>query len=106
MPPLDLYARVRIFFTTAHETAGAACTRLSLRPLSVRGRNEQQSSGESCRENAEMCPMVIASHRSARRADNLPGPIEGPADFGGDGVLPNWRAAADEDGHYVFAVAL
>jgi len=34
MPPLDLYARVRVFMRKiAHETAGAACTRLSLRPL-------------------------------------------------------------------------
>jgi hypothetical protein len=38
MPPLDLYARVRFFAHFAHETAGAACTRLSLRPLlSVEG---------------------------------------------------------------------
>ena len=34
MPPLNLYARVRIFFAPiAHETAGAACTRHSLLPL-------------------------------------------------------------------------
>src|SRR4029077_3990166 len=31
--PLNLYARVRISCTFAHETAGAARTRLSLRPL-------------------------------------------------------------------------
>ena len=38
VPPLNLYARVR-FFTAhfAHETAGAARTRLSLRPLRFRG---------------------------------------------------------------------
>jgi hypothetical protein len=41
--------------------------------------------------------MVIASHRSGKGADNLPGPIEGPADFGGDGVLPNWRARHDSN---------
>jgi len=34
MPPLNLYARVRFFLHNfAHETAGAARTRLSLRPL-------------------------------------------------------------------------
>ena len=36
MPPLNLYARVRFSFVQlAHETAGAACTRSSLRPLSL-----------------------------------------------------------------------
>ena len=33
MLPLDLYARVRISYYHAHETAGAARTRSSLRPL-------------------------------------------------------------------------
>jgi hypothetical protein len=34
LPPLNLYARVRISLCKlAHETAGAARTRLSLRPL-------------------------------------------------------------------------
>ena len=37
----------------AHETAGAASTRHSLRPLS--GRNDLQSPGESRRGNAEAC---------------------------------------------------
>jgi hypothetical protein len=32
LPPLNLYARVRYFYHFAHETAGAARTRLSLRP--------------------------------------------------------------------------
>jgi len=32
MPPPNLYARVRILLLIAHETAGAACTRSSLRP--------------------------------------------------------------------------
>jgi hypothetical protein len=37
MPPLNLYARVHFLFVHfAHETAGAACTRLSLRPLHSR----------------------------------------------------------------------
>jgi hypothetical protein len=33
LPPLDLYARVRFLHKFAHETAGAARIRLSLRPL-------------------------------------------------------------------------
>jgi hypothetical protein len=38
--PLNLYARVRLFLSTfAHETAGAARTRSSLRPL-LFGANE------------------------------------------------------------------
>jgi hypothetical protein len=40
MPPLNLYARVRFFVQFAHETAGAARTRSSLRPLTFEGRNE------------------------------------------------------------------
>jgi hypothetical protein len=28
------------------------------------------------------------------------------ASFGGPSFVPNWRATADEDGHYCFAVAL
>src|ERR1700694_128001 len=35
MPPLDLYARVRFSTVIAHETAGAARIRFSLRPLFV-----------------------------------------------------------------------
>ena len=38
MPPLNLYARVRFLLVHfAHETAGAARTRLSLRPLLLEG---------------------------------------------------------------------
>src|SRR5665647_377463 len=37
MLPLDLYARVRISLHIAHETAGAARTRSSLRPLIAEG---------------------------------------------------------------------
>src|SRR5262245_2779977 len=35
---------------TAHETAGAASTRSSLRPLISMGANEMQTSGKTCRE--------------------------------------------------------
>jgi hypothetical protein len=37
MPPLSLYARARTYFSIAHETAGAACTRHSLHPLIFEG---------------------------------------------------------------------
>jgi hypothetical protein len=39
----------------AHETAGAARTRLSLRPLLSEGGNKQQTSGDMRRENAKVC---------------------------------------------------
>ena len=55
MFPLNLYARVRIFLCSfAHETAGAARTRSSLRPLFEEGANEMQTSGELRRENANV----------------------------------------------------
>jgi hypothetical protein len=60
MPPLNLYARVRFLFPFAHETAGAARTRLSLRPLVSWGVKSMQSSGASRRENAELFLDVIA----------------------------------------------
>src|ERR1700736_2907147 len=49
---LYLYARVRSLHTFAHETAGAASTRHSLRPLFC-GRMILQTSGASRREIAE-----------------------------------------------------
>jgi hypothetical protein len=46
----------------AHETAGAARTRHSLRPLfSRRGKRICKSSGETRRENGHACFNVIAS---------------------------------------------
>jgi hypothetical protein len=57
MPPLHLYARVpptSTFF--AHETAGAARTRLSLRPLTERAKEKsRQTSGAWRREIAKVC---------------------------------------------------
>ncbi|HET7160706.1 MAG TPA: hypothetical protein VFI62_17030, partial [Burkholderiales bacterium] len=47
MPPLNLYARVRVFYAQiAHETAGAARTRSSLRPLYFKGDNEDANLGQ------------------------------------------------------------
>jgi hypothetical protein len=50
-----LYARVRTSVHIAHETAGAACTRLSLRPLFYWGAKDMQTSGASRRGNAVAC---------------------------------------------------
>src|SRR5258708_19153540 len=48
----------------AHETAGAARTRSSLRPLKLRGRNDLQTSGASCREIAKSCNWSTVIARS------------------------------------------
>ena len=51
-----LYARVRFLsHNFAHETAGAARIRHSLLPLWRD--NDMQSSGGSCRENADVYPL-------------------------------------------------
>ncbi len=53
MLPPNLYARVQpLLSTIAHETAGAARTRPSLRPLISMRANEMQTSGKTCREIA------------------------------------------------------
>jgi hypothetical protein len=46
----------RLFAQIARETAGAASTRSSLRPLIGEGRKFQQTSGNSCREIAKSHP--------------------------------------------------
>src|SRR5216683_4168378 len=47
MPPLNLYARVRFLMCIlAHETAGAACTRSSLRPLRLTGAEVLENLGQ------------------------------------------------------------
>ena len=57
---LYLYARVRFFSRTiAHETAGAASTRHSLRPPDFSGAKDEQDSGETRRENADPYSLVI-----------------------------------------------
>ena len=67
MPPLNLYARVRfLMHTFAHETAGAARIRHSLLPRFSRD-NDMQTSGKSCRENADVHllfgPAVVSEVR-------------------------------------------
>ena len=50
-----------LFAQIARETAGAASTRSSLRPLFSRGQTKMQTSGDQRRENAKLYPAVIAS---------------------------------------------
>jgi hypothetical protein len=50
-----------LFAQIARETAGAASTRSSLRPLSFEKVKSKQSSGDQRREKAKVCPLVIAS---------------------------------------------
>jgi hypothetical protein len=70
MPPLNLYARVRFLLVHfAHETAGAARTRLSLRPLIERVKETfRQTSGEWRREIAKACLSTIGGPRKPRHA--------------------------------------
>src|SRR5690349_19833330 len=62
---LYLYARVLFLHTFAHETAGAASTRHSLRPLFLGG-PVINSSGVSRREIAESYSVEAASLRAKR----------------------------------------
>ena len=48
----------------AHETAGAARTRHSLRPLFGEGQRICKSSGKTCRENANVCPPSLRANGS------------------------------------------
>jgi hypothetical protein len=66
MPPLNLYARVRFFVQFAHETAGAARTRSSLRPLISWGETKLQSLGATCRKNAKVRLLPPSSFRGVR----------------------------------------
>src|ERR1700716_2135624 len=46
----------------AHEIAGAARTRSSLRPLISKGEDFQKTSGASCHENAKSCLQLEYRH--------------------------------------------
>ena len=74
-----LYAHVRNFLPIAHETAGAARIRHSLRPLFLeRAGSYQQTSGAMRRENAEVRlrhPEVLAGFGEPRRMNR---PRNGP----------------------------
>ena len=72
MPPLNLYTRVRFVCTIlARETAGAARTRLSLRPLFDEGGKKQQTPGKTRRGNAKVCSAVMARSVPVRIATVL-----------------------------------
>ena len=63
MPPLNLYARVRFFYVhLAHETAGAARTRRSLRPLI--GRDDLEKLG---RNVPRECERVFWPHNAGKK---------------------------------------
>jgi hypothetical protein len=67
--PLNLYARVRFLCAIARETAGAARTRSSLRPLISEGANEiaklgrtaSRECGGACRRHSGMRLLAQAS---------------------------------------------
>jgi hypothetical protein len=56
-------------FFTAHEAAGAASARSSLRPLLFEGHGSRKASDTSCRGNAELCP---GSSLRAKRSNPEP----------------------------------
>ena len=69
MLPPNLYARVQHSYAqTAHETAGAARTRSSLRPRMQARANEMQDSDKSCRENADAHFSVILANAGIQYA--------------------------------------
>jgi hypothetical protein len=63
--PLNLYARVRFAISFARETAGAARTRLSLRPLSF-GANDFAKLGRIVPREREVMVVARMSQRVAR----------------------------------------
>ena len=72
MFPLNLYARVRISLCiNAHETAGAARTRSSLRPLFRGGQGICKTSGASRRENEDSCLSSSFRGDAQHRTRNL-----------------------------------
>jgi hypothetical protein len=83
--PLNLYAHVRfVLMHIAHETAGAARTRSSLRPLEFWGANDLQASDETMsRERG------VTSRRPCERRD----PYAVSSLFGNevDAFFSDWR---------------
>ena len=60
MPPLHLYARVPLYlYPIAHEAAGAARTRLSLRPLNLEGEELIASLGRTAPRDREAALMTM-----------------------------------------------
>jgi hypothetical protein len=69
-PRLYLYARVRAFHLFAHETAGAASTRHSLRPLYSGANDFFKTSGASRRGIVELYLNVARCFNSEQFATN------------------------------------
>jgi len=74
LPPLNLYARVRIpLCNLAHETAGAARTRHSLLPLRWRDSVDANLGRYPRRETAESYSVVITRHPVRPSAGRMTG---------------------------------
>jgi hypothetical protein len=57
-----------LFAQIARETAGAASTRSSLRPLISRGQTKMQTSGDQRRENAKLYPPSLRGARATKQS--------------------------------------
>ena len=77
----------------AHETAGAARTRLSLRPLPFEGGNRRKARAHARRENATAC-CSLNSHRPRKRTIQYS--RDGDAGIDRHGVLDS-RTRGDDD---------
>jgi hypothetical protein len=66
MPPLDLYARGRFFCNFAHETAGAARTRLFLRPLPEDGNRRKARAHRAARSRGRVAISTVIVRESGR----------------------------------------
>jgi len=64
---------------------GAIGTPFSLRPLLKRERNERQSSGNSCRENAKLRPRAQLSSPGSTGRSSTPRPLG--SSTGASGIL-------------------
>src|SRR5215207_635009 len=62
----------------AYETAGAASTRSSLRPLCLREQTKKQNSGRSCREIAKSYSVVIPAQAGIQYSRDSSDGIERP----------------------------
>jgi hypothetical protein len=72
LPPLNLYARVRIFACNlAHETAGAARTRHSLRPL-ISGVVAEARLGQIVPREREGASLAVIARSQRVRANARP----------------------------------
>ena len=84
MFPLNLYARVRVLVASiARETAGAARTRSSLRPLNFGGPTKCKTSGKSCREKVKPYLSAVIPGRCEASNPESRDSGSGPSDHPG-----------------------